>query len=202
MKYFNQLKDASALSATGGAKLNSTVYQGRPCVELTQATEAAGLCVGFPADFKNGTIEFDVAAILTPNHDEGARGFAGIAFRAADDYAKYECFYLRMSNGRAPDQERRNHTAQYCMVPDNSWDKLRAKFPSRFESYTDLVAGDWTHVKITVQDAEAQFFVGGTSQPTLVVNKLFMGATHGKIGLWASSYTDAYFASTWSVTTN
>jgi hypothetical protein len=42
-----------------------------------------------------------------------ARGFAGIAFRVQPDLRTYDAFYLRPTNGRADDQVRRNHAAQY-----------------------------------------------------------------------------------------
>jgi hypothetical protein len=42
--------------------------------------------------------------------------YIGVAFRvnlnAAKDAAKYECFCLRPTNGRADDQVRRNHSTQ------------------------------------------------------------------------------------------
>lgn len=49
------------------------------------------------------------------------RGFVGVAFRvnldASKDAPKYECFYLRPTNGRADDQVRRNHSTQYISYP-------------------------------------------------------------------------------------
>jgi hypothetical protein len=38
----------------------------------------------------------------------------------AADPSKYECFYVRPSNGRADDQLRRNHSAQYISMPSTN----------------------------------------------------------------------------------
>jgi hypothetical protein len=58
-----------------------------------------------------------------------ARGFVGVAFRVSNDASKYECFYLRPTNGRADDQLRRNHSAQYISFPDYEWNRLRTEAP-------------------------------------------------------------------------
>ena len=52
-----------------------------------------------------------------PGAGEGARGFVGIAFRLQNDRTTYDAFYLRPTNGRADDQERRNHAVQYISHP-------------------------------------------------------------------------------------
>ena len=64
-------------------------------------------------EFGNGTIEAEIAGAPAPDAPEGARGFVGIAFRVQPDLRTYDAFYLRPTNGRADDQERRNHAAQY-----------------------------------------------------------------------------------------
>ena len=62
-------------------------------------------------EFSNGVIE--PAGAPAPDADAGARGFVGIAFRLQPDNATYDAFYLRPTNGRADDQERRNHSTQH-----------------------------------------------------------------------------------------
>jgi hypothetical protein len=84
------------------------------------------------------------------------RGFIGIAFRVQGDGEKFECFYLRSSNGRANDQLRRNHSLQYISSPEFGWKRLRTEKPGIYESYADLVAGEWTRVKIVVSATKAQ----------------------------------------------
>ncbi len=106
----------------------------------------------------------------------------------------YENFYLRMTNGRADDQERRNRSVQYCSVPTYTWDVLRKQKPGKFETYADLELGAWTHVKIWVQGAEAKFYVNDAKEPTMLVHGLFRGDVHGKVGLWVAGFTKAYFS--------
>jgi len=190
------LATTKGLTAMNGVKLSSTVYRGKRSVVLTEEEDPkfGVLAVVFPLDFKNGTIEFDEAGTLTDQHNPTSRSFVGMAFRVSDDLSKYECFYLRMTNGRSSSQELRNHAVQYCMHPDHLWDQLRETQPFRYEAYTDLELGAWTHVKISVYGTDAKFYVGGAKQPTLVVHDLFMGATHGKLALWVGGYTRAYYS--------
>jgi len=146
-------------------------------------------------EFINGTIELDVVGKPGENAGQGARGFVGIAFRINDDNSKFECIYLRPTNGRADDQVRRNHAVQYTSIPDYPWAKLRREFPEKYESYVDLVPGEWTKMKIEIQGNKAKLYVHGNPQPTLIVNDLKQGADiTGKLGLWIGPGTEAYFA--------
>jgi hypothetical protein len=146
-------------------------------------------------DFKNGTIELDIAGKPGEKAFQGARGFVGIAFRINADNSKFECIYLRPTNGRADDQVRRNHSVQYTSIPDYPWAKLRREFPEKYESYVDLVPGEWTKMKIEIKGDKAKLYVHGNPQPTLIVNDLKLGADiPGKIGLWIGPGTEAYFA--------
>jgi hypothetical protein len=146
-------------------------------------------------DFMNGVIEIELSGKPAESSSEQARGFVGIAFRIDKDNSKFECFYLRPTNGRADDQVRRNHSAQYISFPDFPWFKLRKEFPEKYESYVDLVSGEWTKVRIEVKDNRAKLFVHGNPQPTLLVNDLKLGADHrGAVGLWIGPGTEAHFS--------
>jgi hypothetical protein len=85
--------------------------------------------------FANGTIEVELAGAPEPAAGESTRGFVGIAFRLQEDLQTYDAFYLRPTNGRAEDQERRNHSAQYISHPAWPWFRLRKETPSQYESY-------------------------------------------------------------------
>src|SRR5262249_59682508 len=61
-------------------------------------------------------------------------------------------------------------------------------------SYADMEAGAWTHLKVEVQGTEGRLYVNGATQPTLIVNDLKLGDTHGAIALWSHTFTDGYFA--------
>ncbi len=123
-----------------------------------------------------------------------ARGFVGAAFRTNADGSKYECFYIRPTNGRAEDQLRRNHSTQYISFPDYEWNRLRTETPGKYESYVDLVPGKRTMLKIVVNGTKAQLYVNGAAQPVLIVNDLKLGDTTGAIALWVGVGTEAYFA--------
>jgi|SRR5688572_7564994 hypothetical protein len=146
------------------------------------------------SNFTSGVIEAEIAGEPAPDAPEAARGFVGIAFRVAPDLNTYDAFYLRPTNGRADDQVRRNHSAQYVSHPAWPWFRLRKESPERYESYVDLEPGKWTRIRIEVQDGRARLYVHGQSQPTLIVNDVRTGATgSGAIALWINPGTIAHF---------
>jgi len=146
-------------------------------------------------NFENGTLEIDVAGQVLPNSGTGARGFIGLAFRVrTTDSIRYECFYIRPTNGRAEDQLRRNHSTQYIAHPKYTWFKLRDENPGVYESYADMVEGEWTKLKIEVKDNKARLYINGATQPALIVNDLKFGKSNGAISLWVGPGTDGYFA--------
>lgn len=145
-------------------------------------------------EFANGVIELEIAGALAPEAGEGARGFVGIAFRLQNDMQTYDAFYLRPTNGRAEDQERRNHAAQYISHPDWTWFRLRKEAPSKYESYVDLLPGVWTRIRIEVRGDRARLYVHGQEQPTLIVNDVKTGASaKGAVALWLGPGTVAHF---------
>jgi hypothetical protein len=145
-------------------------------------------------EFSSGVIEAEVAGAPAPGAFEGARGFVGIAFRVQGDNKTYDAFYLRPTNGRAEDQERRNHATQYISHPDWPWHRLRRETPSRYESYVDLVPGEWTKIRIEVRGERARLYVHDQEQPALIVNDVKTGANRaGGVALWIGPGTVAHF---------
>lgn len=177
--------------------VEEATYKGKNALKVmpTEAqTEAKFVKLG-DIDFTNGTIEVQVVGKRAESAGKNARGFVGFAFRIAEDNSAFECFYIRPTNGRANDQLRRNHSVQYISYPDFPWYKLRKETPGKYETYADLVEGEWTKLKIEVEGDKAKLYVGGVEQPTLLVNDLKLGADKkGAIGLWVGPGTDAYFA--------
>lgn len=173
-------------------------YRGKKALGVTEAAgveaSAETLVVVPGAEFGDGTIEVDLAGAPAAGASGGARGFVGIAFRVQEDRSRYECFYLRPTNGRAEDQLRRNHSAQYIAHPEFPWYRLRKETPGMYESYVDLVPGEWTKVKVVVSGRDARLFVHGAEQPTLIVNDLKLDATTGAVALWIGPGTEAHFA--------
>jgi hypothetical protein len=209
--------DVQGISDKGAnpVKIQANVagYRGRRAVRIVNDDGPAGtgsggqvLAIVEASDFKDGTIEAEVAGFPRQGAKPGTRGFIGIAFRVQDQSSrvgqvervehdkKFEAFYLCMTNGRADDQLQRNHSAQYVSEPDFPWNRLREETPGVYESYVDLSAGAWTRIRIVVVGTRAQLYVNGADQPCLIVNDLKLGETHGMIALWTGSDTEAYFS--------
>jgi hypothetical protein len=145
-------------------------------------------------EFSNGTIEVKVLSRLLKNASEFSRGFIGVAFRINDNNTKFECIYLRPTNGRANDQVRRNHSIQYYSYPDYKFDRLRNESPERYESYADMELNKWITMRIEVNGAQAKLFLDDNQQPSLIVNDLKHGANaSGAIALWVDVGTEGYF---------
>jgi hypothetical protein len=180
------------------AKAEVVNYRGRPAVHLlplpNQPKDYSMLAMVSGTDFKDGTIEIDVAGSPRKDADPTDRGFIGVAFRSQERGNRAEYFYLRPTNGRSDDQLRRNHSVQYVSTPDYPWERLRKETPGVYESYADLDPGAWTRMKVVVSGTKAQLYVNGADQPCLIVNDLKLGETRGQIALWAYGTTDAYFS--------
>ena len=180
-------------------KTDQVTFKGQQAVRVTDTAPAGTgdegrLAILTDPEFQSGTIEVDVAGEVGPGAAEGARGFVGIAFRVAPDGTRFECIYLRPTNGRADDQVRRNHSVQYISVPGFPWPRLRREFPDQYETYVDLAPGQWTKVKIEVRGDKARLYVHDAPQPTLLVNDLKQGQSKGAIALWVGPGTIAHFA--------
>jgi hypothetical protein len=195
-----------ALSAGDGLTLHNAIatpvtFQGKKAIKLTssssgpETTRQDHLALLDGLDFASGTIEVDLAGEPGPGAAAGgARGFVGVAFRVQSNRKTYDCFYVRPTNGRVDDQERRNHTAQYIQHPNFPWFTLRKETPSKYESYVDLVTGAWTKIKIEVRGSVARLFVHDSDQPALIVNDVKSGAqAKGGVGLWLDIGTVAHF---------
>ena len=180
-------------------KAEAVTFKGRKAVRVDDAAppslgDVGRLAILTKTDFQDGVIEVDLTGEPRPGAGEGARGFVGIAFRVSPDQSRFECIYLRPTNGRAEDQVRRNHSVQYISMPGFPWHFLRKEFPEKYESYVDLVAGEWTKVKIEVRGEKARLFVNGVEQPTLLINDLKQGQSKGAVALWLGPETQAHFA--------
>lgn len=145
-------------------------------------------------DFKDGLIEVNVLSRLHKKARPSDRGFIGIAYRINEDNSKFECIYIRPTNGRADDQIRRNHSIQYFSFPDFKFDRLRKESPEKYESYADMGLNEWIKVKIEVKGKQAKLFLNDNKQPSLVVNDLKLGENvSGALGLFVDVGTEGYF---------
>jgi len=145
-------------------------------------------------DFKDGTIEVNVLSRLLPTASPTDRGFIGLAFRINDNDSKFECIYIRPTNGRADDQLRRNHSIQYFSFPEYKFQRLRKESPEMYESYADMGLNEWIKMKILVKGNQAKLFLNNNKQPSLIVNDLKHGAeASGSIGFFVDVGTEGYF---------
>jgi len=173
----------------------SANYRQKAAIHLTPAAQnGETLAIVKGSDFQDGAVEADVAGAPGAGAFDAARGFIGIAFRVQPNAAKFELFYLRPTNGRADDQLRRNHSAQYESFPDWPWSRLRQETPGMYESYADLEPAVWTKVRIEVSGQKARLYVNGAAQPCLLVNDLKLPPAKGAVALWIGPGTDGYFA--------
>jgi hypothetical protein len=172
----------------------ATVSKDR-ALQLAIDSDAAGDGIAFVkgTHFKNGTIDLDVSGSPSKSAGDFARGFIGLNFHIQEDRAHWENIYIRPTNGRAPDQLRRNHSTQYTSYPDWPWERLRKDTPGVYESYTDLIPGEWTHMRIEVQSTNASLYVGSASQPCLLIHDLKLGEVGGSIALWIGPGTEGAF---------
>jgi hypothetical protein len=144
--------------------------------------------------FNNGTIEVTLLSRLLPGAETYARGFIGLAFRINKDNTRFECMYIRPTNGRAEDQLRRNHATQYFSYPDYKFDRLRKEAAGQYESYADMGLNEWIKMKVVVKNAQAKLYLNDNPQPVLIVNELKLGAGNsGAVGLFLDGGTDAFF---------
>lgn len=191
------------LETTAGVRANKVIaaaveHKGKKGIRLTEPEGASGanedrLLLLPVKDFESGTIEAEIAGEPGSGAAQGARGFVGVAFRVGENTEKFDAFYIRPTNGRADDQVRRNHSAQYISHPAWTWNRLRKEEPEKYESYVDLVPGEWTRVRIEVDGVKARLYVHGNAQPTLVVNDLKQGIWKGQVGLWIGPGTVGHF---------
>lgn len=145
-------------------------------------------------DFHDGVIEVKVLSRLLPDAPEFARGFIGVVFRIDDDDKSFEALYIRPTNGRNENQVRRNASTQYFSYPDYKFDRFRAEFPGKYESYADMGLDEWIDMRIEVEGEHARLYLNHSKYPVLVVNDLKHGPDkRGAIGLWVDIGTEGFF---------
>ena len=144
-------------------------------------------------EFQNGTIKAKLYSKLLSDAPDFARGFIGIAFRTNKDDSKFECIYLRPTNGRTDDINRINNAVQYFSYSEYKFDLLRQTSPGVYEAPVDIGLDEWISVEIKVDNNTAVLFVNDSNEPVLTVNDLKQGISSGGIGLWCDVGTNAFF---------
>lgn len=120
-------------------------------------------------EFTDGTIEFDVATT-------GERSFVGVAFRIQESRIDYENFYLR------PHQSGRFDAMQYTPVRNGlaAWQL----YPEHNSSY-EIPRDEWLHVRLEIDDAYMEVYLGDATEPVQVVDNLRLPASNGGVSLLA-----------------
>jgi hypothetical protein len=93
--------------------------------------------------FKDGSIKVKVLSRLTKVAPQTACGFIGIASRINADNSKFECMYVRLTNGRAEGQVFRNHAVQNFSFRDFKFPRLRKESPEVSQAYADMALNQW-----------------------------------------------------------
>lgn len=143
-------------------------------------------------DFHNGVIEADVLSRLLPDAPLHARGFIGLAFRISEDDDHFESFYIRPTNGRCEDPERRNHAVQYFSYPSYPYSYFRENGIEGYEAPADIGLDEWIHLRAEIRDQTGVFSVNGIP----VLKTCCMKGTapfRGAVGLFTDIGTDGYF---------
>ena len=139
--------------------------------------------------FSNGTIEVDIKG-----KNVLQQSFVGIAFHGIDDKT-YDAIYFRPFNFLNADTIRRWRAVQYISMPDYPWEKLRERFPGKYENKVNPVPDPdgWFHVKIVVDGKRITVYVNDAQTPSLAVEKLTSTST-GTIALWVGNNSGGGFA--------
>jgi hypothetical protein len=146
-------------------------------------------------NLKDGIIKVNVQSRLLPTASSSDRGFIGLAFRISDSISRFECIYIRPTNGRATEQVRRNHSVQYFSFPNFKFPRLRKETPEKYESYADMGLNEWIKMKIVIKGNQARLFLNKNKQPSLIVNDLKLGGDiSGSIGFFVDIGTEGYFS--------
>ena len=140
-------------------------------------------------EFADGAIELDVKGKDVPQ-----QSFVGVAFHGVDGTA-YDAIYFRPFNFKTEDQARRIRAVQYISHPTNTWQKLRAEQPGKYEQPVNPVPDPnaWFHVRVVVASPKVSVFVNDAKEPCLAVEQL-SDRKKGLVGLWVGNMSDGDFA--------
>lgn len=117
-------------------------------------------------EFKNGTIEFDI-------HLKKEQAFPGVYFRANNETGDSEQFYVRPHQSGNPDANQAAPTTKNI----SPW---QLYFGPKYSFAYEYNYDTWTHIKILVNEANAQVFMDHSDKPNLSW-RLFHKPKSGKI---------------------
>ncbi|HSW28972.1 MAG TPA: hypothetical protein VLH75_05675 [Longimicrobiales bacterium] len=184
--------DLGRLSDAGAAQLHNrsieVVREGGRTVARLDARAGEGGVLLDGVRLGDGSIEVDLRG-----KDVAQQSFLGIAFHFVD-WTTYDAVYFRAFNFRAAGEEQRSHAVQYVSHPVNTWQKLRAESPGRFEAGIEPQPepNGWFHARIVLANSRVEVYVNGATAPSLVVDDLGE-AKVGGVALWAGNQSDGAY---------
>lgn len=159
---------------------NSKVNFNKDTIHLINSSDKTAFLWLNNTNFGNGVIELDLKG-----KDLAGQSFIGVAFHAADNN-NYDAIYFRPFNFKNP--EKKERAIQYVDIPGNDWDKLREKYPGKYEGAVDPASdpNDWFHARIVLDFPRVTVFLNNSQVPGLQVEQL-SNRKQGKLGLWIDS---------------
>jgi hypothetical protein len=142
-----------------------------------------GLALVEGLEFTEGTLEVDLKG-----QGKTQRCFLGVAFNAVDGKT-FEAVYFRPFNFLRDPESFRSHSVQYIAWPDNTWEKLRAGQPGKFEATVKPIPDPtgWFHARVEVTNKKVRVWVEDAKEPCLVVDRL-ADPKKAQVGLWVDSH--------------
>ncbi|GAB3768045.1 hypothetical protein GCM10028818_01820 [Spirosoma horti] len=153
--------DSSAWIFAG--KVTPETFQGKTGISLTEGTIYLR-----DSTFTNGSIEFDMT--LTKE-----RYFPGFGFRIHDK-ANFEQVYLRPHQLGNPD------AIQYMPV-FNGQEAWQLYYGDGYSTAVVYPLNAWIHVKLLVQNTQAEVYIGNPTKPALVIHHLKRPIKPGQVSL-------------------
>ena len=142
--------------------------------------------------FHNGIIRVRMLSRLLPDAPDFARGFIGIVFRAAQNNAEFESFYIRPTNAMTDDPVRRAHGCQYFAYPGYTFAYFREYGITGYEAPVDIGLDTWVTLEARIHGSYADFLLDG--KEVLHVSDLKHGPdAMGGVGLFVDIGTEGFF---------
>jgi hypothetical protein len=144
-------------------------YLGRPALYIN-----TGVAMSRSANFRNGTLEFDMAASPTSNN-------LGIAFRAERADA-FEVIFFRPGASGTTD------ALQYAPAINSIAAAWQIYHGPGANAAVGVPREQWLHVKVRVIADSARVYLGADTAAVLVVPRLALGGAGTGVALWASGF--------------
>jgi hypothetical protein len=90
----------------------------------------------------------------------------------------------------------KSRAIQYISLPDYTWQALRESSPGKYEHSIVPAAPDpnsWVKMRIVIKDSTVTAYINGSSEPTLVIQKVTKVKT-GAVGFYVADTSGGDFA--------